>query len=61
MNSFSGDGVLKLEDLGVQEISSLAWEPGKIFNGLAGVAVERIAYEGMADGCKVNSDLMRAA
>ena len=33
---FSGDGVLKIQKLGMQEISSIAWEAGEIFKGLAG-------------------------
>jgi hypothetical protein len=33
---FSGDGVVESEKLGVQEISSIAWEAGKVFKRLAG-------------------------
>src|ERR1700729_1365830 len=58
---FSGDGVLEFQILGVQEISSIAREAGEIFKRLAGYAVQRIAYQGMADGCEMDSDLMRAA
>ena len=58
---FSGDGVVEFQILGVQEISSIAGEAGEIFKRLAGYAVQRVAYEGMADGCQMDSDLMRAA
>jgi len=47
--------------MGVQEISSIAGEAGKMFKRLAGYAVQRVAYQGMADGCQMDSDLMRAA
>jgi hypothetical protein len=53
--------VVKFQKLGVQEVSSIAGETGEIFMRLAGRAVQRIAYQGMADGCKMDSDLMRAA
>jgi hypothetical protein len=33
---FSGDGVVEFQELGVQEISSIAGEAGKIFKRLAG-------------------------
>ena len=33
---FSGDGVLEIEKLGMQEISSVAWEAGEILKRLAG-------------------------
>jgi hypothetical protein len=33
---FSGDGVVEFQILGVQEISSIAWEAGEIFKRLAG-------------------------
>ena len=33
---FSGDGVVEIQKLGVQEISSIAREAGKIFKRLAG-------------------------
>ena len=46
--------------LGVQEISSIAGETGEIFKRLTGQAVQRIAYQRMADGCQMDSDLMRA-
>jgi hypothetical protein len=45
----------------VQEISSIAGEAGEIFKRLAGYTVQRIAYQGMADGCQMDSDLMRAS
>jgi hypothetical protein len=61
MDLFSGDGVLELKKLGVQEIASIAGEAGEIFKGLAVRAVQRIADQGMADGCQMDSDLMRAA
>ena len=51
----------EFQKLSVQEISSIAWEAGEILKRLAGKAVQRIAYQGMADGCQMNSDLMRAA
>ena len=57
----SGDGVLEFQKLGVQEVSSVAGEAGEIFKGLAGQAVQRIADQGMADRCQMDSDLMRAA
>jgi hypothetical protein len=44
----------------VKEISSIAGEAGEIFERLAGYTVQRIAYEGIADGCEMDSDLMRA-
>jgi len=58
---FSGDGVVEFQILGVQEISTIAGEAGEILKRLAGEAVERIAYQGMADGCQMDSNLMRAA
>ena len=61
MDLFSGDGVVELQIVSVQEISSIAGEAGEIFKRLAGEAVQRIAYQGMADGCQMDSDLMRAA
>jgi hypothetical protein len=57
---FSGDGVVELQKLGVQEISSIARETGETFKRLAGWAVQRIAYQGIANGCQMDSDLMRA-
>jgi hypothetical protein len=33
---FSGDGVVEFQILGMQEISSIAREPGEIFKRLAG-------------------------
>jgi len=58
---FSGDGVVEFQILGVQKISSVAGEAGEIFKRLAGYAVQRIAYQRMAYGCQMDSDLMRAA
>ena len=58
---FSGDGVVEFQKLRVQEISSIAGEAGKVFKRMAGQAVQRIAHQGMADGCQMDSDLMRAA
>ena len=58
---FSGDGVVEFQKLRVQEISSIARKAGEIFQRLAGEAVQRIAHQGMADGCQMDSDLMRAA
>ena len=58
---FSGDGVIKFQKLGVQQISSIAGEAGEILKRLAVQAVQRVAYQGMADGCQMDSDLMRAA
>ena len=52
---------MELQKLGVQEISSVAGKAGEIFERLAGQAVQRIAYQGMADECQMDSDLMRAA
>jgi hypothetical protein len=61
INLFPGDGVEEFQILGVQEISAIAGEAGEIFKRPAGEAVQRIAYQGMADGCQMDSDLMRAA
>ena len=61
MDLFSSDRVLEFQILGVQEISSIAGEAWEIFKRLAGEAVQRIAHQGMADGCQMDSDLMRAA
>jgi hypothetical protein len=47
--------------LGVKEISSISGEAGEVFKRLAGWPVQRIAYQWMANGCQVDSDLMRAA
>ncbi len=56
----AGDRVAEFQKLGVQEISSIAGEARKLFERPAGQAVQRVAYQGMADGCKMDSDLMRA-
>ncbi len=61
MDLFCGDGVVEVQRLGVQEIASIAGEAGESFKWLAGWAVQRIAYQRMADGGQVDSDLMRAA
>ena len=61
MDLFSGDRVVQLQIPGVQEISSIAGQAGEIFKRLARHAVQRIAYQRMADGCQMDSDLMRAA
>ena len=53
--------MVEFQILGVQEISSIAGKAGEIFKRLAGQAVQGIAYQGMADGCQMDSDLMRAA
>lgn len=58
---FSGHRVAEFQILGVEEISSVSGEAGEIFEGLAGWAVERISYQGMADGCEMDSDLVRSA
>ena len=61
MDLFSGDGVLEFQKLGVQKISSIAGEAGKIFKRLAAYPVQRIANQGMPNGCQMDSDLMWAA
>ena len=61
MDLFSGDGVVKVQIVGVQEIASIAGEAREIFKRLTGYPVQRIAYQWMADGCQMDSDLMRAA
>ena len=53
--------MVEFQKLGVQEISSIAGEAWEIFKRLACRAVQRIAYQGMADGRQVNPNLMRAA
>ena len=53
--------MVEFQVLGVEEISSIAGEAGEIFKRLAGYAVQRIAYQGVADGCQMDSDLVRAA
>ena len=53
--------MVEFKILGVQEISPIAGEAGEIFKRLAGHAVQGITYQGMADGCQMDSDLMRAA
>ena len=61
MELFSGDGVGEFQELGVEEIASVAGEAGEIFQRLAGWAVQRVADEGMSDGGEVDPDLVRAA
>ncbi len=51
----------KFQIVGVQKISSIAGQAWEIFKRMAGEAVQRIADQGMADGCQMDSDLMRAA
>lgn len=58
---FSGYRVVEFQKLGVQEIFSITGEAGEIFKRLAGRAVQRIAYQGMTNGCQMDSDLMRTA
>lgn len=53
--------MVEFQKMGVQEISSITGQAGEIFEGLAGYAVQRIAYKGMADGGQMDSDLMRSA
>jgi hypothetical protein len=57
---FPCDGVVEFQKLGVQEISSITREAGEILKSLA-EAIQRIAYQRMADGCQMDSDLVRAA
>ena len=61
MDGFSAHGVVEFQILGMQEISSIAGEAGEMFKRLAGHPVQRIAYQWMANGCQMDSDLMRAA
>ena len=42
--------MVEFQIVGVEEIASVAGEAGEIFERLAGGAVQRIAYEGMAEG-----------
>ena len=58
---FTGDGVVEFKILGVQEVASIAGESGKIWKRLTAWAVQRIAYQRMADGGQMDSDLMRAS
>lgn len=44
----------------MQEVASVAREAEEIFEGVAGGAVERIAQQGVADGCEMDSDLVGA-
>ena len=53
--------MLEFQKLGMQEISSVAGEAGEIFKWLASYAVQRIANQGMPNGCQMDSYLMRAA
>ena len=61
MDWFASDWMVEVQILSVQEISSITREAGKAFKRLAVYAVKRIADKGMADGCEMDSDLMRAA
>ena len=47
--------------MGVEEVAAIAGEAGEVFEGDAGGAVEGVAYEGVADGGEMDSDLMGAA
>ena len=58
---FAGDGMMEFQKSGMQKISSIARQAGEIFERLAGQTVQRIAHQGMADGCQMDPDLMRAA
>lgn len=58
---FAGDGVVEFQILGVQEISPIARDARKFFKRLTCQAVQRIAYQWMANGCQMDSDLMRTA
>ncbi len=53
--------MVEFQILGVEGVSSFGGEAREIFERLAGYAVQRIAYQGMADGCKMDSDLVRSA
>ena len=61
MDLISGDRVFEVQIVGVQEVSSITGEAGEVGKRLTGQAVQRIAYQGMPDGCQMDSDLMRAA
>ena len=52
---------MEIQKLRMQKISSIPREAGEIFKRLAGQVVQRVAYQGMSDGCQMDSDLMRAA
>jgi hypothetical protein len=43
MDWFAGDGVVEVQELGMQEVASIAGEAGEMFKWLAGCSVERIA------------------
>ncbi len=53
--------MVDVQNVGVQEVSSIAGEAGKAVKRQAGQAIQGIAYQGMADGCQMDSDLMRTA
>jgi len=59
-DSFCSDRVDEFYILRVQEISSIAGKTGAIFKRQAGRTIKRIADQGMADGCQMDSDLMRS-
>lgn len=61
MEGLGGDGVLEVEELGVQVVAAVAGEAGEVVQRLAGGAVEGVADQGMADGGEVDSDLVGAA
>ncbi len=61
MEGLAGDGVLEVEEVGVEVVAAVAGEAGEMFERLAGGAVEGVADQGMADGGEVDSDLVRAA
>ena len=50
---------MEFQKFGVQEISSVSGEAGKALKRLASRAIQRITYQGMADGRQMDSDLMR--
>ncbi len=61
VDRFAGDGVGEVEVMRVEEVASIAGEAGKVFEGLAGGAVEGVSGERVADGGEVDSDLVGAA
>ncbi len=61
MEGFGGDGVLEVEEVGVEVVAAVAGEAGEVRQRLARGAVEGVADQGMADGGEVDSDLVGAA
>jgi hypothetical protein len=61
VDGFAGDGVMEVQEVGVEEVAAVAGEAGEGFQGVAGGTVEGVADQGMAEGGQVDSDLMRAA